>query len=385
MAAKKLTWRIIMNCTKIDEAIAAFALEAAANGRLVSKTPYGNGHINDTFLVRCQTADNTEKRYILQRMNHDIFKNPPQLMENMVHVTKYLRKKILSQGGDPDRETLNVLKTQGGADCYQDSGNNYWRVFSFIENSMCLEKVENSKDFYDSGAAFGNFQRMLADYPAETLHETIPNFHNTPSRLQDFQKAVRTGDKERAALAQREISFVLDRVREASVLTDLLSEGKLPLRVTHNDTKLNNILFDADTHKALCIIDLDTVMPGLSLYDFGDSIRFGANTGAEDETDLTKVGLDLGLFEAFTKGYLEGCKGSLTAKEIEMLPMGAKLMTYECGMRFLADFLTGDHYFKVHRGNHNLDRARTQFQLVADMETKWDEMTAIVQKYGNPS
>ncbi len=374
-----------MNCTKIDEAIAAFALEAAANGRLVSKTPYGNGHINDTFLVRCQTADNTEKRYILQRMNHDIFKNPPQLMENMVHVTKYLRKKILSQGGDPDRETLNVLKTQGGADCYQDSGNNYWRVFSFIENSMCLEKVENSKDFYDSGAAFGNFQRMLADYPAETLHETIPNFHNTPSRLQDFQKAVRTGDKERAALAQREISFVLDRVREASVLTDLLSEGKLPLRVTHNDTKLNNILFDADTHKALCIIDLDTVMPGLSLYDFGDSIRFGANTGAEDETDLTKVGLDLGLFEAFTKGYLEGCKGSLTAKEIEMLPMGAKLMTYECGMRFLADFLTGDHYFKVHRGNHNLDRARTQFQLVADMETKWDEMTAIVQKYGNPS
>lgn len=374
-----------MNCTKIDEAIAAFALETAANGRLVSKPPYGNGHINDTFLVRCQTADNTEKRYILQRMNHDIFKNPPQLMENMVHVTKYLRKKILSQGGDPDRETLNVLKTQGGADCYQDSGNNYWRVFSFIENSMCLEKVENAKDFYDSGAAFGNFQRMLADYPAETLHETIPNFHNTPSRLQDFQKAVRTGDKERAALAQREISFVLDRVREASVLTDLLSEGKLPLRVTHNDTKLNNILFDADTHKALCIIDLDTVMPGLSLYDFGDSIRFGANTGAEDETDLTKVGLDLGLFEAFTKGYLEGCKGSLTAKEIEMLPMGAKLMTYECGMRFLADFLTGDHYFKVHRGNHNLDRARTQFQLVADMETKWDEMTAIVQKYGNPS
>ncbi len=385
MAAKKLTWRIIMNCTKIDEAIAAFALEAAANGRLVSKTPYGNGHINDTFLVRCQTADNTEKRYILQRMNHDIFKNPPQLMENMVHVTKYLRKKILSQGGDPDRETLNVLKTQGGADCYQDSGNNYWRVFSFIENSMCLEKVENAKDFYDSGAAFGNFQRMLADYPAETLHETIPNFHNTPSRLQDFQKAVRTGDKERAALAQREISFVLDRAREASVLTDLLSEGKLPLRVTHNDTKLNNILFDADTHKALCIIDLDTVMSGLSLYDFGDSIRFGANTGAEDETDLTKVGLDLGLFEAFTKGYLEGCKGSLTAKEIEMLPMGAKLMTYECGMRFLADFLTGDHYFKVHRVNHNLDRARTQFQLVADMETKWDEMTAIVQKYGNPS
>ncbi len=192
------------------------------------------------------------------------------------------------------------------------------------------------------------------------------------------------GDKTRAALAQEEIAFALDRKEDTFVLTSLLAEGTLPLRVTHNDTKLNNILFDADTRKALCIIDLDTVMPGLSLYDFGDSIRFGANTGTEDETDLTKVGLDLSLFEAFTKGYLEGCAGSLTAKEIELLPMGAKLMTYECGIRFLADFLTGDHYFKTHREHHNLDRARTQFRLVADMEAKWDKMTAIVKKYKNP-
>lgn len=373
---------MIMNCDKIEEAIAAFALDTVTNGRLVSKDPYGNGHINDTFLLCYQTSKNAQKRYILQRMNHAIFKNPPQLMENMVHVTNYLRKKILSQGGDPERETLNVIKTKNGADWYQDSGKNYWRVFPFIENSMCMEKVENVKDFYDSAVAFGNFQRMLAEYPAETLHETIPNFHNTPSRFQDFEKAVQSGSKERVALAQKELSFVFDRRQDTSILTDLLSEGKLPLRVTHNDTKLNNILFDADTHKALCIIDLDTVMPGLSLYDFGDCIRFGANTGAEDETDLTKVGLDLALFEAFTKGYLEGCKGSLTGKEIEMLPMGAKLMTFECGMRFLTDFLTGDHYFKVHRENHNLDRARTQFKLVADMEAKWDEMTAIVHKYG---
>lgn len=373
---------MIMNCDKIEEAIAAFALDTVTNGRLVSKNPYGNGHINDTFLLCYQTSENAQKRYILQRMNHAIFKNPPQLMENMVHVTNYLRKKILSQGGDPERETLNVIKTKNGADWYQDSGKNYWRVFPFIENSMCMEKVENVKDFYDSAVAFGNFQRMLAEYPAETLHETIPNFHNTPSRFEDFEKAVQSGSKERVALAQKELSFVFDRRQDTSILTDLLSEGKLPLRVTHNDTKLNNILFDADTHKALCIIDLDTVMPGLSLYDFGDCIRFGANTGAEDETDLTKVGLDLTLFEAFTKGYLEGCKGSLTGKEIEMLPMGAKLMTFECGMRFLTDFLTGDHYFKVHRENHNLDRARTQFKLVADMEAKWDEMTAIVHKYG---
>ncbi len=191
---------------------------------------------------------------------------------------------------------------------------------------------------------------------------------------------MQNGDRERAALAEKEIAFALDRAPETAVLTDLLDRGELPLRVTHNDTKLNNILFDKDTGKALCIIDLDTVMPGLSLYDFGDSIRFGASTGAEDETDLDKVTLDLSLFEAFTKGYLEGCDGSLTAREVEMLPMGAKLMTYECGIRFLADFLTGDTYFKIHRANHNLDRARTQFKLVADMEAKWDQMAAIVQK-----
>ncbi len=372
-------------CAKIDEAIAAFPIETAQNGSLVERRPYGNGHINDTFLLRCTSPDQNETKFILQRMNHDIFKNPPQLMENVVQVTQHLRRTILSQGGDPNRETLNVLQTRNGADWYQDSSQNYWRVFPFIERSVCLEKVESEKDFYDSAVAFGNFQRQLADFPVRKLHETIPNFHNTSSRFEDFQKAVQEGDQSRAALAQAELAFALDRKQDTAVLTNLLAEGKLPLRVTHNDTKLNNILFDADTHKALCIIDLDTVMPGLSLYDFGDSIRFGANTGAEDETDLSKVELDLSLFEAFTKGYLEGCAGSLTPKEIEMLPMGAKLMTYECGIRFLADFLTGDHYFKTHREHHNLDRARTQFKLVADMEAKWHDMTVIVKKYENPA
>ncbi len=330
-------------CVKIDNAIAAFF---ADNSNLIEKCPYGNGHINDTFLLRYKTPENIEKKYILQRMNHNIFKNPQQLMENVVHITEYLRQTILSQGGDPDRETLNVWKTLDGANWYQDSNKNYWRVFPFIENSICLEKVESEKDFYDSAVAFGNFQKMLADFPVQTLHETIPNFHNTVSRFQDFKKAIQEADKNRATLAKAEIAFALDREQDASILTDLLAKGKLPLRVTHNDTKLNNILLDADTHKALCIIDLDTVMPGLSLYDFGDSIRFGASTGAEDEPDLSKVELDLSLFEAFTKGYLEGCAGSLTKTEIELLPVGAKLMTFECGIRFLADFLTGDHYFK---------------------------------------
>lgn len=368
-------------CAKIDETLAAYGLETAINGRFLEAVPYGNGHINDTFLLRYEIPGNGEKRYILQRMNHEIFRNPPELMENVVNVTRHLRGKILSNGGDPDRETLNVLKTEQGADFYQDSAKNYWRMFPFIERSICMEMAESEKDFYDSAVAFGTFQKMLADYPAETLHETIPNFHNTPSRFLDFKKAVQSGNPERIVLAEKEIAFALNRESETTVLVNLLSEGKLPLRVTHNDTKLNNILFDKDTKKALCIIDLDTVMPGLSLYDFGDSIRFGASTGAEDETNLDKVSLDLSLFEAFTKGYLEGCAGSLTKKEIEMLPMGAKLMTYECGIRFLADFLTGDTYFKVHREHHNLDRARTQFKLVADMETKWNKMTAIVQKY----
>lgn len=367
-------------CARIDEAIEAFGIGSAINGRLLQKDPYGNGHINDTFRLRYETPDHSEKNYILQRMNHAIFRNPPLLMENIVNVTEHLRGIILSRGGDADRETLNVLKTRDGASFFRDTDNNYWRIFPFVERSICLEKVTSAKDFYDSAVAFGGFQKMLADYPAKTLHETIPNFHNTPSRFRDFQRAVQNGDRERAALAEKEIAFALDRASETAVLTDLLDRGELPLRVTHNDTKLNNILFDKDTGKALCIIDLDTVMPGLSLYDFGDSIRFGASTGAEDETDLDKVTLDLSLFEAFTKGYLEGCDGSLTAREIEMLPMGAKLMTYECGIRFLADFLTGDTYFKIHRANHNLDRARTQFKLVADMEAKWDQMAAIVQK-----
>ncbi|WP_286080009.1 phosphotransferase enzyme family protein [Parablautia intestinalis] len=362
---------------KTDKAIGQFAL----SGHLIEKKPYGNGHINDTFLLTCRITDGQIRQYILQRMNHSIFKQPKLLMENVVNVTEYLRKMIISQGGDPDRETLNVVRTKDGESYYEDENHNFWRMFLFIEKTICLEKVESPKDFYDSAVAFGNFQRMLTDYPAHTLHETIPNFHNTPSRFQDFKKAVEEAPLRRRTLAEPEIAFALAREADTFALTALLEKGMLPLRVTHNDTKLNNILFDRDTKKALCIIDLDTVMPGLSAYDFGDSIRFGASTGAEDETDLNKIELDLSLFETFLSGFLKGCDGSLTKKEIEMLPMGAKLMTYECGIRFLADYLEGDVYFKIHRENHNLDRARTQFKLVADMEKKWDDIEKIVRKY----
>lgn len=362
----------------ITSAIAAFCLK----GSPLEARTYGNGHINDTFLVTC-SDDGTERKYILQRMNHSIFQNPQALMENISGVTAYLQRKISERGGDPRRETLSVIKAKNGANYFEDSLHNFWRIFPFIDNTFCLEKVENARDFYDCAVAFGNFQRQLSDYPAETLHETIPFFHHTPSRFRTFQKAVADDVLKRAESARPEIDFALAREADTHVLTDLLEKGELPLRVTHNDTKLNNILFDKDTRKALCIIDLDTVMPGLSLYDFGDSIRTGANTGAEDETDLSKIGLDLSLFETFTEGFLKGCAGSLTPLEIELLPMGAKLMTYECGIRFLADYLVGDVYFKIHRENHNLDRARTQFKLVADMERKWKEMTEIVTRLNN--
>lgn len=368
-------------CARIDEAIEAFGIGSAINGRLLQKDPYGNGHINDTFRLRYETPDHSEKNYILQRMNHDIFRNPPLLMENIVNVTEHLRGIILSRGGDADRETLNVLKTRDGASFFRDTDNNYWRGFPFIERSICLEKVGSAKDFYDSAVAFGNFQKMLADYPATTLHETIPNFHNTPSRFRDFQQAVQNGDRERAALAEKEIAFALDRASETAVLTDLLDRGELPLRVTHNDTKLNNVLFDGETMRSLAVVDLDTVMPGLSVNDFGDSIRFGATYAAEDETDLEKVQFELSLFECYTRGFLGECGALLTENEKKMLPVGAIMMTFECGMRFLTDYLNGDTYFKIHRENHNLDRCRTQFKLVRDMEAAREQMDEAVRRY----
>lgn len=363
-------------CGKIDEAIALLSFE----GEPVSKVRYGSGHINDTYKLICKDGDQ-ERLYILQRINHEIFTDPVSLMKNISGVTSFLREQIIAQGGDPYRETLNIVKAKDGKDYCQDSDGNYWRGYLFISGATCFDEVRNPEDFYQSGKAFGHFQRQLAQYPAGDLAETIPNFHNTPVRLETFKKAVAEDICGRAHLVQDEIRFVLDREKEAGMAMEMLKEGKLPLRVTHNDTKLNNIMIDDATGEALCIIDLDTIMPGLSIFDFGDSIRFGANTAAEDEPDTSKVSLSLPLFEIYTKGYLEGCQGSLTEEEKAMLPMGAKLMTYECGMRFLTDYLQGDTYFHVARENHNLDRTRTQFGLVADMEKKWAEMEEIIRKY----
>lgn len=340
---------------------------------------YGSGHINDTYLLEVPDTPE-EKKFILQRINKSIFAKPEELMENITGITKWLRKKIVEAGQDPERGTLNVRPTASGKSYFTDTGGEYWRVYNFIKDTVCYDQADNAEDFYQTALSFGNFQHMLADYPAQTLHETIPDFHNTPVRYDNFEKAVKADAFGRVGEVQEEISFVRAHKEYVHFLTDRQNSGELPLRVTHNDTKLNNILIDNETGKGICVIDLDTVMPGLAVYDFGDSIRFGTSTAAEDEQDLTKVSCNLEYFEVFTKGFIEGCAGALTQAELNCLIDGAIMMTLECGIRFLTDHLEGDHYFKIHRENHNLDRARTQFKLVQDMEDKRDRMEAIVKK-----
>ena len=358
---------------KVENIVAAFEVE----GKVAEYVPFGNGHINETKLV---TMDNGTQ-YVLQRINKNVFKRPDLLMENYVGVTKFIRKKIEEMGGDPLREVLNAIPTKEGLPYTIDEEGQYWRLLVYVTESMSYDKVERPEQFYDSAVSFGDFQYMLRDYPAETLHETIVNFHNTPDRFRQLTEAIENNTAGRLAEVQAEVEFAKAREEFAGTLERARAEGKLPLRVTHNDTKLNNILFDTNTGKALCVVDLDTIMPGYSVNDFGDSIRFGATTALEDETDLSKVNFDISLYELYVKGFIEGAKGGLTEGELEMLPIGAIMMTFECGMRFLADYLNGDTYFRIHRPSHNLDRCRNQFKLVADMEAQLDQMKAIVKKY----
>ena len=362
---------------RIQEALAGFDFGAPVVGAL----RYGQGHINDTFVVHTQPEDRCCRRFILQRMSAAAFKHPDELMENIISVTEYLGREIEKHGGDRDREAMRVLRPRNGQPFFTDSDGGAWRVYPFVERTVCYQSAESAELFAASGRAFGRFQRLLGGYPAETLHETIPNFHNTEDRLQKFKAALAADPLGRAKDCGPEIDFVLAREKDCSVALDAIRAGKLPLRVTHNDTKLNNVLMDEETREGICIIDLDTVMPGLVIYDFGDSIRFGANHSAEDERDLSKVNLDVDLFSAYTAAFLEGTGGALTDTEIEYLPWGAKLMTLECGIRFLTDHIDGDHYFHISREGQNLDRCRTQFKLVADMEARWAELEAIAKQY----
>lgn len=358
--------------------IRVIAEQFQTEGKILEIQPFGNGLINTTYQVICAGDGSREKRYILQRINHDIFKKPWELMENIRNVSEFLKKKITAAGGDPERETLTVIGA-GNQDYVKTESGEYWRMYLLIEDAYTMEAVEKPEDFYHCAVSFGNFQRQLADYPAETLYETIPNFHNTVSRFADFVKAVEADVCGRKAEVEAEIRFIMEREADCRAICDALTAGEIPLRVTHNDTKINNIMLDNETGKAICVIDLDTIMPGSSLYDFGDSIRSGANTGAEDETDLSKVSCDTELFECYARGYVEGCAGSLTDREIDMLPMGAKVITLEQGIRFLTDYLQGDTYYKTTRPGQNLDRTRTQLKMVADMEQKWDVLQEIVK------
>jgi Ser/Thr protein kinase RdoA (MazF antagonist) len=365
------------NNYNLNEIVSHFNFE----GEFIEANRYGQGHINDTFEVRLRKQDGNIHRYIMQKINTLIFKTPVKLMENVENVTEHLKKKICEAGGNIERETLNLVKTIDGKGFFKSEEGQYWRSYIFIEGAKTYQVVENLNHFYNSGKALGKFQQLLSDFPADKLHETIPNFHNTEKRFEDFMGAVNRNTAGRLDEVTAEVEFVIERESKTKILANLIKEGKLPLRVTHNDTKFNNVMIDDLTGEGICVIDLDTVMPGLSLYDFGDSIRSGANPAEEDETDLSKVWMELELFEAFTKGFLQTAGKSLTKTEIEYLPFSAKLMTFECGMRFLADYLDGDVYFKVHREHHNLDRARTQFKMVADMECKFEEMKAIVAKH----
>ncbi|MBQ5770892.1 MAG: aminoglycoside phosphotransferase family protein [Clostridia bacterium] len=332
--------------------------------------PMGNGHINRTYLV----TDKLGNKYTFQRVNDVIFKDVPSLMENIRLVTEMLREK----DADP-RHSLELVKTKDGNSFYHDD-TGYYRMYYFVDDSICLERAENEDEFRMSAEAFGSFQNLLAEFDASKLSETIPMFHDTENRVKNLLKAIEEDKMGRLAEVKPEVEFALARAEEAKYMKGLLEKGELKLRVTHNDTKLNNVLFDVNTRQPICVIDLDTIMPGLAANDFGDSIRFGASTATEDELDLDKVTVSLDMFRAYTRGFLSACGKKLTEKEIETLPMGAKMMTYECGIRFLTDYLEGDVYFRIHREKHNLERCRTQLKLVYDMEQKWDEMAKIIKE-----
>lgn len=351
------------------------------NGRLLDCVPYGEGHINETYLA---TLDDNGKtvQYILQKINTMLFKDVDKLMHNIVSVTDFARKRIVEKGGDPDRESLTVVFTRDGKPYHYDTvSKGTFRLYVFITDAVAYQIVEKPEHFYQSALAFGNFANLLAEFDASSLYEILPEFHNTQKRFNDLLAAVYHDKCGRKSSVQKEIDFFVERRAYAKKIVDLIKSGEMPLKVTHNDTKLNNVLIDAHTDKYVAVIDLDTIMPGSICYDFGDSIRFGCNTAAEDEKDLTKVNFDINLFETYARGYLKALGDSVTAVEKDNLAFGAILMTYECGMRFLADYLDGDVYFRIHREEHNLDRARTQIKLVSDMEKRLDEMKMIINKY----
>ncbi len=363
----------------VAEALVVSA-DFAFGGKVLSATPYGSGHINDTFLVLIEAAPNP-RRFVLQRINHHVFKQPDLLMENVERVCAHAHAKLRAAGAsDAHRRALRLIPTLKGKSWHVDDAGNRWRCYDFIEGATGHDVVRSAAQAEAAAKAFGAFQALLADLPGGRLHETIPGFHHTPGRYARFQAALAADTHGRAASAVPEIGFALARAHEVSVVVDALRDGTLPERVTHNDTKLNNVLLDDVTQEGVCVIDLDTVMPGSALYDFGDLVRTSTSPAAEDETDLSKVTMQLPMFEALVRGYLASARGFLTPREKELLPFAGKLITFEIGLRFLTDWLEGDTYFKVKRPSHNLDRTRTQFKLVASIEDQLPAMREIVAR-----
>lgn len=347
-------------------------------GRLIEAAPFGSGHINDTFTLRCRT-DVGEKRYILQRINHRVFRNPAAMMENIRRVTNHIRWKLRDQADELASRQFTVVEANDGAACFKDEQGNFWRLYNRIEGAVTYDKLESPQTAYEVARMFGWFQRMLIDLPGPPLHETIPDFHTTPKRLKDFQEVLRRNPCNRAKDARAEIEFVLENAGICDVLLNLVGEGKIPIRIAHNDAKINNVMLDATTHKGVCIIDLDTVMQGLSLYDFGDMVRTATSPTEEDERETSKVAMQMQRFEMLARGFAEETCAFLTPVEKEYLAFSAKLITFEQMIRFLADYLAGDIYYKVHREGHNLDRSRTQMKLVQSIIEQEEAMNEVVE------
>lgn len=352
----------------------------AINGEFISCEPYGSGLINRTY-VAVYNEGGRRVRYIVQRINTNLFKNVDGLMNNIKLVTEFNRAEIMKRGGDPDRESLTLVPTKNGGTYFRTEEGDCYRVYVFIENAKGYDVVEKPEHFYESAVAFGKFAMLLDRFDSSKLFEVLPDFHNTVKRFDNFKKSLEADKFNRAKDVKKEIGFALEREKITHTIVDLLASGKMPSRVTHNDTKLNNVLIDTRTDKAVSVIDLDTMMPGSICYDFGDSIRFGCNPCLEDTPETEKVIFNMPLFETYTKGYLSVFGDTITDIERKNLPMGAILMTYECGIRFLTDYLDGDVYFRKTREGQNIDRTRTQFKLVSDMEKRYDEMLSAVEKY----
>ena len=343
-------------------------------GDLLHAEPCKIGHINETYIATYNQGG-IQVRYVHQKINIHVFKDPDALMDNFVRVTSHQRRKLVARGAhDASRRTLTVIPTRKGKAYYRNDGGECWRTLVFVEGVRTFEAVESAHQAYEAGKAFGEFQHLLVDLPGPRLAETIPHFHNTRKRFEALQKAIREDHANRTRDARKEIDFALRQEGIVDVILNALAKRKIPERITHNDTKFNNVMLDVVTGKAMCVVDLDTVMPGCALYDFGDMVRTTTSPTLEDELDLSKVQMRLPMFKALTRGYLETAGPFLTKSERALIAFAGKLITFTIGIRFLTDYLGGDTYFRVHRPHHNLDRCRTQFKLVESIERQSEQM-----------